>query len=419
MSIEIKVPVLPESVVEGTIATWHKKPGEQALKDEQLLDVETDKIVLEVVAPEDGYLETILKKEGETVKTQEVVGLFHVRIEKPAEPVAAAPADKKILDAEKAVHTSVSERTTQPDKPDDKNDQKILTPAVRRLVSEQGLNVSQLEGTGKSNRISKEDVLKSTHKAKETITNPAVFAAPSVTSTVGGERIEKRVAMNRLTARMAERMLQAQHNAAILTTFSEINMQPVIDLRTKYQDTFEKDYSVRLGFMSFFTIAVVEALKRFPIINASVDGSDIVYHAYFDIGIAVNSTRGLVVPILRNAENLDMAQIEKQLLDFRNRAKEGRLNMEEITGGTFTITNGGVLGSLLSTPIINPPQSAILGMHKIQERPVVENGEIVIRPMMYVALSYDHCIIDGADSIQFLVTVKELLEDPARLLLNV
>ncbi len=393
MSIEIKVPVLPESVKDATIATWHKKVGESVKRDEHLLDVETDKIILEVVAPEDGYLETILKKEGETVKAEEVVATFQK---------GSAEQTKK-----SDVSVSVVKENT--------SDQPVLTPAVRRLVSEQEVNISQIQGTGKNNRITKEDVIKSTHKSEENVSGSVVSPVPAFT----GERVEKRVAMSRLRARIAERLLQAQHGAAILTTFNEINMQPVMSLREKYKDTFEKDYGVRLGFMSFFTIAVIEALKRFPVINASVDGNDIIYHGFFDIGIAISSQRGLVVPIIRNAENLNMAQIEKQLSEFRNKAKDGRLSIEDITGGTFTISNGGVLGSLLATPIINPPQSAILGMHKIQERPVVEDGAIVIRPMMYVALSYDHRIIDGAESIQFLVTVKELLEDPARLLLNV
>jgi 2-oxoglutarate dehydrogenase E2 component (dihydrolipoamide succinyltransferase) len=379
MSMEIKVPVLPESVADGSIATWYKKVGEAIKRDEHLLDIETDKVVLEVVAPADGFLESILKKEGDTVNSEEVVALF------TAEAVSSAPEQK----------TAIS-----PQKP--------LSPSVRQLVKEQAVDITTIQGTGKEGRVTKADVLK---------TKP--LDIPVVMPVVMGERIEKRVPMSRLRAKMAERLLQVQQSAAILTTFNEINMQPVMELRKKYQETFEKDYGVRLGFMSFFTIAVVEALKRFPIINASVDGNDIIYHGYHDIGIAVSSPRGLVVPIIRNAELLDMAQIEKKIAEFKEKAKNGQLSIEEISGGTYTISNAGGFGSLMSTPIINPPQSAILGMHKIEERPVVENGIIVIRPMMYVAMSYDHRVIDGTDAVQFLVTVKELIEDPARLLLNV
>jgi 2-oxoglutarate dehydrogenase E2 component (dihydrolipoamide succinyltransferase) len=396
MSIEIKVPVLPESVADATIATWHKKPGEAIKRDEKLLDIETDKVVLEVVAPADGTLQSIIKKEGDTVKGEEVVGIF-------SEGSEAAPS--KPIDAPVKQPNETKKEITAT------NASEILSPSVRRVVAEQTVKMDKIEGTGKSGRITKEDVLKVANK-KSVASAPASIVA-------FGERMEKRVPMTRLRARIAERLLQAQQTAAILTTFNEINMQPVMGLRQKYKETFEKDYGVRLGFMSFFTIAVVEALKRFPAVNASIDGNDIIYHGYFDIGIAVSSPRGLVVPILRNVETLDMAQIEKQIALYGQKAKEGQLSIEEMTGGTFTISNGGVFGSLMSTPILNPPQSAILGMHKIEERPIVENGEIVIRPMMYVALSYDHRIIDGAESVRFLVTIKELLEDPARLLLNV
>ncbi len=394
MSIEIKVPVLPESVADATVATWHKKPGDPIKRDEHLVDIETDKVVLEVVAPADGTIEAILKKKGETVKAEEVIGIFKegtVSIPPKTEPAKAA------ITATKA---------------------EPLSPAVRRLVAEENINIEKIKGTGKGGRITKEDVAKEAHP--QSSKEPSPLLTQSVEISIGtGTREEKRVPMSRLRARIAERLLQAQQTAAILTTFNEINMQPVMGLRQKYKETFEKDYGVRLGFMSFFTIAVVEALKRFPIINASVDGNDIIYHNYFDVGIAVSSPRGLVVPIIRNAEMLNMAQIEKQIAQFAEKAKNGQLSIEEITGGTFTISNGGVFGSLMSTPILNPPQSAILGMHKIEERPIVENGAVVIRPMMYVAMSYDHRIIDGAESVQFLVTVKELLEDPARLLLNV
>ena len=402
MSMEIKVPVLPESVADGSIATWYKKVGEKIKRDEHLLDIETDKVVLEVVAPADGFLENILKKEGDTVKSEEVVGLFTAE--------AVSISEKPPVEA-----LVLAEQTAKPQQP--------LSPAVRQLVKEQNVNLTEVQGTGKGGRITKADITESVSR-KEAVSKPpsppsAKKAETSPLELPMGERVEKRVPMSRLRARMAERLLQAQQSAAILTTFNEINMQPVMTLRQKYKETFEKDYGVRLGFMSFFTIAVVEALKRFPIVNASVDGNDIIYHGYHDIGIAVSSPRGLVVPLIRNAELLDMAQIEKKIAEFKEKAQNGQLTIEEISGGTYTISNAGGFGSLMSTPILNPPQSAILGMHKIEERPIVENGIIVIRPMMYVAMSYDHRIIDGTDAVQFLVTVKELIEDPARLLLNV
>ena len=340
MSMEIKVPVLPESVADGSIATWYKKVGEKIKRDEHLLDIETDKVVLEVVAPADGFLESILKKEGDTVKSEEVVGLF------TAEAV------------------SVSEKTSAPQQP--------LSPAVRQLVKEQSVNLTEVQGTGKNGRITKADVTKIVSQ-KESVSKPVLPSSAKKAETsplelLMGERVEKRVPMSRLRARMAERLLQAQQSAAILTTFNEINMQPVMGLRQKYKETFEKDYGVRLGFMSFFTIAVVEALKRFPIVNASIDGNDVIYHGYHDIGIAVSSPRGLVVPLIRNAELLDMAQIEKKIAEFKEKAQNGQLTIEEISGGTYTISNAGGFGSLMSTPILNPPQSAILGMHKIEER---------------------------------------------------
>jgi 2-oxoglutarate dehydrogenase E2 component (dihydrolipoamide succinyltransferase) len=405
MSMEIKVPVLPESVADGSIATWYKKVGEKIKRDEHLLDIETDKVVLEVVAPADGFLENILKKEGDTVKSEEVVGLF----------TAEAVLISEKTSAEKPIVIDVPTSIEQIPKP-----QQSLSPSVRQLVKEQNVNLTEVQGTGKDGRITKADVTKIVSQ-KEAVPK-APLAKKAETNSLElpmGARIEKRAPMSRLRARMAERLLQAQQSAAILTTFNEINMQPVMGLRQKYKETFEKDYGVRLGFMSFFTIAVVEALKRFPIINASVDSNDIVYHGYHDIGIAVSSPRGLVVPLIRNAELLDMAQIEKKITEFKQKAQNGQLTIEEISGGTFTISNAGGFGSLMSTPILNPPQSAILGMHKIEDRPIVENGIIVIRPMMYVAMSYDHRIIDGTDAVQFLVTVKELIEDPARLLLNV
>lgn len=386
MNIEVKIPVLPESVSSATIATWRKKPSEYVKRDEPLLEVETDKVVLEVVAPVDGYLENILKKEGETVKSEEVVGFF----------------------VDKSIHSVAVASLTEDSLP--------VSPSVRRLAGEQEIDVHAIQGSGKNGRITKEDV--ESQKNLTVVNNESAHITHSLV-TSSGHRLEKRVPMTRLRARIAERLLQAQQSSAILTTFNEVNMQSVIELRKKYKDAFEKNHGVRLGFMSFFSCAVVTALQHFPIVNASIEGNDIVYHEYYDIGVAVSSPRGLVVPIIRNAEALEMAEIEKQITEFSEKAKMGQLTLEEMQGGTFTISNGGVFGSLMSTPILNPPQSAILGMHKIEERPIVENGAIVIRPMMYVALSYDHRIIDGADSVRFLATIKEILEDPARLLLNV
>ncbi len=391
MSIEIKVPVLPESVADATIATWHKKPGEAVARDENLVDIETDKVVLEVVAPEDGILEAIIKDSGATVKGEEVIATFIAKAKSEATSTAKADIAKPLAPVVQSMPTA------------DAIANQILSPAVRRVVAESAIDANQIQGTGKDGRITVQDV--------------NIFA--NAGNVPAEQRIEKRVPMTRLRAKIAERLLAAQHNAAILTTFNEINMQPVMALRTKYRDDFEQKFGIRLGFMSFFVTAVVAALKRFPAVNASIDGNDIVYHGYFDIGIAVSTPRGLVVPILRNADTLSMADIEHQIKAFSVQAQEGKLALEDMTGGTFTVTNGGVFGSLMATPILNPPQSGILGMHKIEDRPVVENKQIVIKPMMYVALSYDHRIIDGAESVQFLVTVKELLEEPARLLLSV
>lgn len=396
MAIEIKVPVLPESVTDATIATWHKKPGEPVTRDENLVDIETDKVVLEVVAPADGILESIKRNTGDTVKAEEVIGFF----KEGAAPAKTAQSSEKA--ATKAVQTNNASTTAG--------------PSARRMMSEHDVSPQSVTATGKGGRITSEDVSKvvSMSSAK----NPSTVQEPQVSIQVTGNRTEQRVPMTRLRARIAERLIEAQQTAAILTTFNEINMKPVMDLRAKYKDQFEKKHGVKLGFMSFFTKATIEALKRMPIVNASIDGNDIVYHGYHDIGIAVSSPRGLVVPILKNAEMLSMAEIEKSIANLGTKAQNGTLSIEEITGGTFTISNGGVFGSLLSTPILNPPQTGILGMHKIEERAVVENGQIVIRPMMYVALSYDHRLIDGAQSVRFLVTIKELLEDPARLLLD-
>lgn len=390
MAIDIKVPVLPESVSDATIATWHKKPGEPVKRDENLVDIETDKVVLEVVAPEDGTLEQILHDTGDTVKGQQVIGIFKAgAVAATSAPTASAPAP---------VVSTPAPSTSAP-----------AGPAVRRMMGENDVAPESVTGTGKSGRVTKEDVVR------------AITPAASVSNEMAamGSRAEKRVPMTRLRSRIAERLVQSQQTAAILTTFNEINMKPVMDLRTKYKDAFEKRHGVKLGFMSFFTRAVIEALKRFPIVNSSIDGNDIVYHGYMDIGIAVSSPRGLVVPVIRNAETFSMAEMEQKIAEFGKKAQSGQLGIEDMTGGTFTISNGGTFGSLMSTPIINPPQTGILGMHKIEERPVVENGQIVIRPMMYVAMSYDHRLIDGSESVRFLVTIKEMLEDPARLVLEV
>lgn len=401
MSIEIKVPQLPESVADATVLNWYKKPGEKVKRDENLVDIETDKVVLEVPAPADGILQEILRPNGTKVTAEEVLGILQAGDVAQTAPVAT---DKKEATQTKAPsETKASTPSAQT--------ASELSPSVRRLVGEHGIDAKQIAGTGKEGRITREDVVNFMQKPAEAKAN-----VPAVTQTQG--RIEQRVPMTRLRARIAERLLSAQHNAAILTTFNEINLQAVMDLRNRYKDQFEKTHNVKLGFMSFFTRATIEALKRFPAVNASIDGNDIIYHGYYDIGIAVSTERGLVVPVLRNADQMTLAEIEANIGEYGRKARDNQLSIEEITGGTFTITNGGVFGSLMSTPILNPPQSGILGMHKIEERPVVEKGQIVIRPMMYVALSYDHRIIDGKDSVRFLVTIKELLEDPARLLLD-
>ncbi|MFY7697505.1 MAG: 2-oxoglutarate dehydrogenase complex dihydrolipoyllysine-residue succinyltransferase [Legionella sp.] len=397
MSIEVKVPALPESVADATVATWHKKTGDQVKRDENILDLETDKVVLEVPAPADGVLGEIFFQEGSTVTSGQLLAKIEL----------AKVATEHVVVAQDSI--------TNP------SDTQATGPAVRRLIAENDLRPSEIKGTGKEGRITKDDVINYVETNRKTTTVvdnglPSMLIQPVVTT---GDREERRVPMTRLRAKVAERLLQAQHNAAMLTTFNEVNLQSVMDLRSQYKDTFEKKHGVKLGFMSFFTKAVVEALKRFPAVNASIDGNDIVYHGYYDVGIAVSTERGLVVPVLRNADQMDMAEIEQSIGDFASRARQGKLSMDEMQGGTFTITNGGVFGSLLATPIINPPQTGILGMHKIQDRPIVENGQIVIRPMMYLALSYDHRLIDGKDSVQFLVNIKELLEDPSRLLLNV
>ncbi|MHB8622491.1 MAG: 2-oxoglutarate dehydrogenase complex dihydrolipoyllysine-residue succinyltransferase [Sulfuricaulis sp.] len=393
MSTDITVPSFPESITEGTVLTWHKQPGEKVSRGEVLAEVETDKIVFEVPAPTDGVLTEITAPVGTTVKTGEVLARLDKTIHGSTVPpqVAAAPAPAPV----------------------------VAMPAAKRLLEQHGLDVRQVPGSGRGGRVLKEDVLKQLDM-NEPVAPPAkpkpVPAPPAVSA---GARSERRVPMTRLRKRIAERLVEAQHAAAILTTFNEVNMQPVMELRARHRERFEKEHGVRLGLMSFFVKAGVEALRHFPEINASIDGNDIVYHGFYDLGIAVSTPRGLVVPVLRDADRLTMAEIEWRIRDFGERAQNAQLMLEDITGGTFTITNGGVFGSLMSTPILNPPQSAILGMHKIQERPVVENAQIVIRPMMYLAVSYDHRLVDGREAVQFLVMIKELLEEPARLLLEV
>ena len=409
MAIEIKAPTFPESIADGTVATWHKQPGDAVKRDELIVDIETDKVVLEVLAEADGVLGDILKGEGETVLSSEVLGTLNAG-------ATAAPKAAPAADAAPA-----------PAQADADADEQLLNPAARKLAEENGLDPAQLKGTGKGGRVTKEDVLnaieaKKSAPAAAPAAKPAAAAATATASVALGEgdRIEKRVPMTRLRARIAERLVDAQSSMAMLTTYNEVNMKPIMDLRKKYKDLFEKKHDgVRLGFMSFFVKAATEALKRFPAVNASIDGKDIVYHGYQDIGVAVSSDRGLVVPILRNTEFMSLAQIEGTIADYGRKARDGKLSMEEMTGGTFTISNGGVFGSLLSSPIVNPPQAAILGMHKIQERPMAVDGQVVILPMMYLALSYDHRLIDGKEAVSFLVALKDLLEDPARMLLDI
>ncbi|MEB4989416.1 2-oxoglutarate dehydrogenase complex dihydrolipoyllysine-residue succinyltransferase [Pseudomonas aeruginosa] len=409
MAIEIKAPTFPESVADGTVATWHKKPGEAVKRDELIVDIETDKVVIEVLAEADGVLAEIIKNEGDTVLSNELLGkLNEGGAAAPAAPAAAAPAAAPAAQAAAPAAAG--------------GDDAILSPAARKLAEEAGIDPSSIAGTGKGGRVTKEDVVAAVEAKKNAPAAPAKPAAPAAEAPIfaAGDRVEKRVPMTRLRAKVAERLVEAQSAMAMLTTFNEVNMKPIMDLRSKYKDLFEKKHNgVRLGFMSFFVKAATEALKRFPGVNASIDGNDIVYHGYQDIGVAVSSDRGLVVPVLRNAEFMSLAEIEGGIANFGKKAKEGKLTIEDMTGGTFTISNGGVFGSLLSTPIVNPPQTAILGMHKIQERPMAVNGQVVILPMMYLALSYDHRLIDGKEAVSFLVAIKDLLEDPARLLLDV
>ena len=401
MLIEVKVPELSESVAEATLLAWHKKVGEPVKRDENLIDIETDKVVLELPAPADGVLAKIIKAGGGTVKAGEIIATIDTE-GKAAAASAPAPVQAKAAPAPVAVKPASAPAPAM--------------PAARKIAEEKGIDTGAIAGSGRGGRVTKADVL----AAAPTAAKPALTPVPAPVNVdqLLSNRPEQRVPMSRLRARIAERLVQSQSTAAILTTFNEVNMQPVMELRKKYQERFEKEHGVRLGFMSFFVKASVHALKKYPIVNASVDGNDIVYHGYFDIGIAVGSPRGLVVPILRDADRMSFAEIEKTIGDFGKRAQDGKLTLEELTGGTFSISNGGVFGSMLSTPIINPPQSAILGVHATKDRPVAENGQVVIRPMNYLALSYDHRIIDGREAVLFLVAIKEALEDPARLILE-
>ncbi len=394
MSIEIKTPALPESVADGLVATWHKKAGDPVERDEPLVDIETDKVVLEVPAPASGVLTSIAAEEGATVTSGELLGVLDDKAS--ASGTQTSANDNKADD-------NATKTTGQ------------TSPAVRKALNEAGLDAADVQGSGKHGRILKEDVAAAKTPPAE---KPATTTTPTAHDSAGG-REEKRAPMTRLRQRIAERLLEATQTTAMLTTFNEINMQPLMDLRSRYRDQFEKTHHARLGFMSMFVKAAATALQRFPEVNASIDGNDIIYHSYCDIGIAVSSPRGLVVPILRNAETMSMATVESSIASFAAKARDGKLDIADLTGGTFTITNGGVFGSLFSTPILNPPQSAILGMHAIQKRVVVEDDDMVIRPMMYVALSYDHRIIDGKSAVLFLRTIKELVEDPARMLLEV
>ncbi len=412
MLIEVKVPQLSESVAEATLVSWHKKEGEAVARDENLIDIETDKVVLELPAPDSGVLVKIIKANGESVASGDVIA----QIDTEAKASAAAPADKKVEAAAPAAKPAAAPAAA------------TAGPAARKAMAEKGIDSASIAGSGPGGRVTKADVLGTTAapKAVPAAAAPAPAARPSLpepavvsADNIVADRPEQRVPMSRLRARVAERLLQSQATNAILTTFNEVNMGPVMEMRKKYLDRFEKEHGVRLGFMSFFVKAAVAALKRYPVLNASVDGNDIVYHGYFDIGIAVGSPRGLVVPILRDADQMSLAQIEKKIAEFGAKAKDGKLTLEELSGGTFSISNGGVFGSMLSTPIINPPQSAILGIHATKDRPVVENGQIVIRPINYLAMSYDHRIIDGREAVLGLVAMKEALEDPARLLLDI
>ncbi|MEH2919914.1 2-oxoglutarate dehydrogenase complex dihydrolipoyllysine-residue succinyltransferase [Samsonia erythrinae] len=405
-SVDILVPDLPESVADATVATWHKKPGDSVERDEVLVEIETDKVVLEVPASEAGVLDAVLEDEGATVTSRQLLGRIR-RGDSSGKATSEKSQSKESTPAQR--HTAGLEEENN----------EALSPAIRRLIAEHDLDASAIKGSGVGGRITREDVEKHlAAQTKDSATAAKPEAAASPAPTLGG-RSEKRVPMTRLRKRVAERLLEAKNSTAMLTTFNEINMQPIMDLRKQYGEAFEKRHGVRLGFMSFYIKAVVEALKRYPEVNASIDGEDVVYHNYFDVSIAVSTPRGLVTPVLRDVDALGMADIEKRIKELAVKGRDGKLTVEELMGGNFTITNGGVFGSLMSTPIINPPQSAILGMHAIKDRPMAVNGQVVILPMMYLALSYDHRLIDGRESVGFLVTVKEMLEDPTRLLLDV
>ncbi len=416
MAIEIKAPAFPESIADGEIAEWHKVAGDAVSRDELLVEIETDKVVMEVVSPVDGVLTAIVKNVGDTILSEELIATIEEGAAAAASPAAAA--------------TSAPKPEPQPQtEPEPAETDQQLGPAARRLAEEENIDISKVTGTGKDGRITKDDLLKHLRQEQKAAPEPApeqqppAAPAPAAASASpeghSSERVEKRVAMTRMRKRIAERLLSVSQDTAMLTTFNEVNMAPVMALRNKYKEQFEKTHNgTRLGFMGFFVKASCEALKRFPAVNASVDGDDIVYHGYQDIGVAVSTTNGLVVPILRDADFMSMADVEAKIRDLGLRARDGKLSIEEMTGGTFTLTNGGVFGSLMSTPILNPPQAGILGMHKIQDRPMAVNGEVVILPMMYLALSYDHRLIDGKDAVQFLVAVKDLIEDPARILLQ-
>ncbi|MBI4290059.1 MAG: 2-oxoglutarate dehydrogenase complex dihydrolipoyllysine-residue succinyltransferase [Betaproteobacteria bacterium] len=435
MLVEVKVPQLSESVAEATLLTWRKREGERVARDENLIDIETDKVVLELPAPQAGVIAKIIKGDGDIVVSGEVIATIDTDAKSEAKSAALESARPQ------PVKSGTPSREAAPARKPANEEAKLL-PAARKMIAETGINPQSIPGTGRGGRITKGDIIQHLEgeKTESKVKAPAESAkapaepalppkaeqkppmpplsTPVVIDRILGDRSEQRVPMSRLRARIAERLVQSQSTAAILTTFNEVNMQPVMELRTKFKDRFEKEHGIKLGFMSFFVKAVVAALKKFPVVNASIDGNDIVYHGYIDIGIAVGSPRGLVVPILRDADQMSFAEIEERIADFGKRAQEGKLGIEELTGGTFSISNGGVFGSMLSTPIINPPQSAILGIHATKDRPVVENGQIVIRPMNYLAMSYDHRIIDGREAVLSLVAVKEALEDPARMLLE-
>jgi 2-oxoglutarate dehydrogenase E2 component (dihydrolipoamide succinyltransferase) len=398
MSIEIKAPTFPESVQEGSIATWHKKPGETVTRDDLLVDIETDKVVLEVVAPADGTLEKTHKEEGDTVLSNEII---------------ASIAEAVVVDAAVEVEAKTE------NKPTTLEEEKIASPSARKLASEKGVDLKNISGSGKDGRITKEDISDDGNNAPIKTQDPVVTEIP-IDSIPAGERIEKRVPMTRMRSRIADRLLEVTQTTAMLTTFNEVDMHRVMNLRAEFKEDFSNIHpGARLGFMGFFVRAATEALKRFPSVNASIDGTDVVYHAYQDIGVAVSTDKGLVVPVLRNTDNMSIADVERTIAEFGGKARDGKLTIEEMIGGTFTITNGGVFGSLLSTPILNPPQAAILGMHSIKERPVAENGSVVIRPMMNLALSYDHRLIDGREAVSFLVSIKEMIENPAKILLEI